>query len=401
MAIKGSKKTTAQTRRFVFSAPERQRAITLTQSGKRVTVQKGVRFGNMNAAVEKSLDTEKSAAAYIIEQAGNFVDEGYKELSEQEHASCSDKLRFSCADDDLRNYPLSDKLRQCDLGDECSAERQDSGIKQAAEKDECISLGQRAAQQLLSNTELGNCTVVELNLPYSDIADAVKFLSDSDACLSGVETLILRAANLHETNNPQDDDDHSAPLDDYDDNAEDEAVVPCDCIASVFPSLKRLKLVGNRIWRLDGQQWQQLEEIEADLLLLPKLKLPDLKRLKFTCSDDYRDIEIDADFRPVSPAALLAAQCPKLEQLDMDVVGDLQIFEDILSSPLSRQLNSLRIGAFSNSDTENLLLLLTRFTLCLSRLKTLTLVLDVNSAKKSYIDRLKSFPLSLQIEYKQ
>lgn len=398
-------------RRFVFSAFSRRRVVVLTQNGKSVTVQKGVRFGNLYPPIEKQSPTEQLAAEEIDEEAASLTDKGFRELNQNEYDLFVEKLRISCTDDDLRRRPESRETSDPSGGNiNQSGETCHAAIDVGLENGEdyanpqaggSVSPGQRAARILLANTELKNCKTLELILAPSDLNQAIEYIAAQKVRFN-IRTLILKTALPLDRSSPeeQESDDLSYSIrgdNDYDDGEDDWACIPCDCFAAAFPKVTHLVL-NDGTWRLEGEQWKSLEEIDAFRLLTPTVRLDNLKRLKYGLSS-FAHIESDVDMKPLSPAALLANRCPNLQSLDMDVDGDIDTFADILSSPLLDKITSLKIGIFNSSDLEQIYLLFTRFTAGLSRLESFTLVLEYSSLRKAEIDRLTAFPVPLHIEF--
>lgn len=405
MAQRSNKKSAVQTRRFVFSALNRQRAVVFTQNGKSVTIQKGVRFGNLNPPLQKELPTEQLAAKEVDDEAANLTAKGFKELNESEYKLFIERLRISCADDDLRGFPesseeenaLSERTEGCGL--ESDGQSNGGGQDCADTEDSvAVSLGQRAVQVLLANTELKSCKTLEFILPPSDIIQALKSIADKKSGLN-IETLVLKAARPSDKNSPEEQDSENAYNCDSDYAAEENWTdLPCDCLSAAFPKIKRLILIGGT-WELEGEDFKSLEELEAEEMPTPSIRLDKLKRLKYGRSLFYSNIESDSDFKPLSPASLLAERCPKLQALDFDADGNVEILEDILTSPLIDRLISLKIGTFDSSALDKIYLLFTRFTDRLSKLEDVTVILEGDSLKKSKVERLKAFPIPLNIEF--
>lgn len=397
MAQRSSNKATV--RRFVFSAFDRQRVVTVTKSGKSVIIQRGVRFGNMNPPVEKKSPTEESAELEADNAIENLIDEGFQELSEDAYKTFVHRLCFSCADDDLRRYPIADHAQACDLSDKDI--RADQNIRNASGGGTgdggLIPLGQAAAEAVLANPEIKDCKTLELILPPSDLVYVIKLLSQSKSSL-GVEALVLKAVGQADRNGPEEQENKEDKDCEYDEYEEGWTSLPCDCFADAFPKIKRLSLIGG-VWQLEGEQCQSLEEIDAWQMLTPSIRFNNLKRLKYMCTEFDPPIESDCDFKPISPAVQLAVCCPKLESLDIDIMGGVDMLEDILTSRLCERLTSLKIGLFRNCDMEKIFLLFTRFTDRLLYIKDLTLTMEYDSVDKTYIDRLKAFCIPLKLEY--
>lgn len=387
MAQKSNRKIAEEGRWLVFSALGRQRAVRITHSGKSITIQKGVRFGNMDAPVIKQLLTEELAAEEAQSEIENYIDAGFKEFD----TSLASELCFSCADDDMRGYLSAESE-----GGALAAMQVDSSEQKKNEG--VFTLGQRAADLILSNTELKRCKRLQLFMPQADLEQTIKILSERKASL-GIETLILKTARLSDINNPQKQStERYCGDDDYDDFDGTWTSVPCDCFINAFPKVQRLQLIGG-CWRLEGE-CATIEEIEAERLLTPSIRLKKLKRLKYDCvTFDFPIEEIDTQLQSISSATILAACCPKLESLDINIEGDIDTLEDFLTSPLCRRLTYFRIGAFSGMHAQKLFLLLTRFIAPLSMINDLTLVLEMNHWEKADIDRLKAFPLPLKLEF--
>lgn len=382
-----------QTRLLAFSALRRQRVVILTRVGKSVITQTGVRFGSMNPPVKKEAATEESAAAEVAQAVEDLSREGFAELGGKAYETFVQRLRFSCFDDDLRRYPSVREQKDVGSG-EYTPKTQDCDCAangSETENADMIPLAQRTAEVILSNTALTGCKTLELILPPLDLDQTVKRLAVSKAALN-IETLVLKIAGQSDRNAPE----VQESDDSYGDTGKGNWVsVPCDCFARAFPKLKRLTLIGG-VWRLVGEQCQSLEEIEAGQVLTPSIRLNNLKRLQYKCFGFYTPI-IDGQSKPISPAALLADCCPKLESLSMDITDDLDILEDVLSAPLCNRLASLQIGVIS--DMESLFLLLTRFADRLSHIKELTLILKLDSVEKAQINRLKAFPLPIKLAF--
>lgn len=380
MGQRSIKKSAEKTRRFVFTALHRQRVVVLTQNDTFFTIQKGVRFGNLNAQVEKEMPNSKLVKTEIDDEVASLTANGFKELSESEYNLFVERLCISCADDDMRGYPET---------------------LEKGKEDGDATLGQKAVQVLLANTELKNCKTLELMLPPSDIIQTIEILSENKSVL-GIETLVLKAAFSSDKNAPNEQCSENGQFDccntECDEGEAHYNDLPCDCVAAAFPKIKRLILIGG-CWNLKGEQLESLEELKAGEMLTPSLRLDKLKKLKYERSLFYSSIESDGDFKPLFPAALLAARCPKLQVFDFDADGDIEILEDILTSPLIDRLTSLKIGTFDRSDLEKIYLLFTRFTDKLSRLENLTVALESGSLKKAEVDRLTAFPIPLNLEF--